>query len=249
METFLIWVILLYYKGVFLRRVSKKLFMEDKIIALLTTQFPGVRNDGLKQLARVLSLQFATEDEAKALVEKLTKAQVDGFVKEFRKEVDREVSDSNKTFETNLKKQYDLVEKKKAEKTEKEKPEEKPDDVTTALLLAELKKITLEISGMKTERVAGLRLQSLKDKLEGCKSDDFKAKVLKDFARMQFETDEEFNEYLTETEQDITKANQGVADLALGKQRQPWKSAGSSSDKKATDKEIEQVLKQLPIEV
>ena len=82
--------------------------MEDKIIALLTAQFPGVRNDRLRQLARILALQCATDEESKALVEKLTKAQVDGFIKEFRKEVDKEVSESNKTFEANLKKKFDL---------------------------------------------------------------------------------------------------------------------------------------------
>ena len=35
-------------------------------------------------MARVLALQTATEEEAKALVDKLAKAQVDGFIKLFR---------------------------------------------------------------------------------------------------------------------------------------------------------------------
>ena len=39
--------------------------MEDRIIALLAAQFSGVRNDGLRQLVRILALQCATEDEAK----------------------------------------------------------------------------------------------------------------------------------------------------------------------------------------
>ena len=48
----------------------------------------------------------------KALVEKLTDAQVKDFVKEFRAEVDKEVSDGRKTYEATLKKKFDFVERK-----------------------------------------------------------------------------------------------------------------------------------------
>jgi len=224
--------------------------MEDKIIALLAAQFSGVRNDGLRQLARILALQCATDEEAKALVEKLTKAQVDGFIKEFRKEVDKEVSDSNKTFEANLKKKFDLVEKK--EPPVEPKKDDDPNDIASmakALLAAtaELKNMRTEINGLKTGRVAESRLQSLNEKLKGCKSDEFKAKVLKDFGRMKFETDEEFTEYLADTEKDVTKANQGVADSTLGKQQPPWKSGGQTDKKQASETEIASVVNKLTI--
>lgn len=58
--------------------------MKETILALLLAQFVGVRKDGLTQLARSLALQCTTEEEAKALVDKLTDAQVKEFVKEFR---------------------------------------------------------------------------------------------------------------------------------------------------------------------
>ncbi len=51
--------------------------MKETILALLIAQFSGVRKDGLNQLARTMALQVTTEDEAKALCSKLTKAQVD----------------------------------------------------------------------------------------------------------------------------------------------------------------------------
>ena len=223
--------------------------MEDKIIALLTAQFSGVRNDGLRQLARLMALQCATEDEAKALVEKLTKAQVDGFVKEFRKDVDREVSDSNRTFEANLKKQYDLVERKKEPEKEPKKDDDPKDiaSVVKAALAEELKSMRADIEGIKTGKVAELRLLALNEKLGACKSDEFKAKVLKDFGRMKFETDEEFAEYLADTEKDVTKANQGVADASLGGQQPPWKSDVSFGNKQATDGEIARVMDKMPI--
>ena len=81
----------------------------QQILALLTAKFSGVRKDGLEHLARTLALQCSNEDEAKTLVEKITDAQVNDFIKEYRKVVDKEVSESNKTFEANLKKKFDLV--------------------------------------------------------------------------------------------------------------------------------------------
>ena len=39
---------------------------------------------------------------------------------------------------------------------------------------------------------------------------------MKDFARMKFETDDEFAEYLKDKETDIATANQNVANAALG---------------------------------
>ena len=44
----------------------------NEIIALLETQFPGVRKDGLNQLARVIAMQVNTKEEATGIVGKLT---------------------------------------------------------------------------------------------------------------------------------------------------------------------------------
>ena len=78
--------------------------MKEKILALLQAKFAGVRKDGLNHLARSLALQATNEEEASALIEKLTKEQVETFVKEYRAEVDKRFLEGNKTFETNLKK-------------------------------------------------------------------------------------------------------------------------------------------------
>ena len=81
------------------------------ILALLAAKFPGVRKDGLNMLARLMALQTETEDEAKAAVERLTRDGVDAFVRDFRSDVDKEVSDGTRTFEENLRRKFDLVEK------------------------------------------------------------------------------------------------------------------------------------------
>lgn len=201
--------------------------MKEKILALLMAAFAGVRKDGLNQLARTIALQAATEDEAKTLVEKLTKAQVDDFVKDYRAEVDKEVSDGNKTFESNLKKKFDFVEKKNPEPgVGGSNPKGgDPNDIAALVKAAVADAVSpLQTKLDKYEQgdIAKSRLQLLTEKLDGCKDETFKAQALKDFTRMKFESDDEFNEYLTEKETDVATANQNVANAALGSQGTPF---------------------------
>lgn len=199
--------------------------MKDKILALLIAAFAGVRKDGLSSLARTLALQATTDDDAKALVDKLTKTQVDDYVKEFRAEVDKEVSDSNKTYESNLKKKFDFVEKKDlVPGGDHDSVDGNPNDIATLVksAIAEaVKPLQTELERYKAGDVAKTRLQYLNEKLNECKDGTFKAKALKDFSRMNFESDESFNEYLTDTETDIASANQNLADSSLAAQGRP----------------------------
>lgn len=199
--------------------------MKERILALLMAAFAGVRKDGLNQLARTLALQVTTEDEAKALVEKLTKAQVDDYVKEFRAEVDKEVSDGNRTFESNLKKKYDLVEKNPEPGADDKTPKGDPNDIASlvkAAIAEAVSPLQAKLESYEKGEIAKTRLQSLTEKLSTCKDDNFKAQALKDFGRMNFNSDDEFNEYLIEKETAIATANQNVADAALGGQGRPF---------------------------
>lgn len=198
--------------------------MKEKILALLVAQFAGVRKDGLMQLARSLALQCTTEEEAKALVEKLTDAQVKDFVKEFRAEVDKEVSDGRKTYETTLKKKFDFVERKP--ETVPGGGEPNPGEQTTEAIVAAavakaLEPFTKTMNAFNAKTLNDARLQQLNDKLANCKNETFKQRILKDFARMSFDTDESFAEYLSETETDIATANQNVANEGLSNQGSP----------------------------
>lgn len=192
--------------------------MKETILALLIAKFSGVRKDGLTALARSLALQCTTEDEAKALVEKITDAQVNEFVKDYRADVDKEVSESNKTFETNLKKKFDFVEKQ-TEPGGKQSPKPDPNDIAATIKAAvaeAVKPFQEKLMGYEQDNIAKSRLQSLNEKLANCKDENFKNQTLKDFARMKFDTDDDFNEYLAEKEKDIATANQNKADVDLG---------------------------------
>lgn len=191
--------------------------MRETILALLIAKFSGVRKDGLVALARSLALQCTTEDEAKALVDKFTDAQVNEFVKDYRADVDKEVSESNKTFETNLKKKFDLVQK--TEPGGKKNPKDTdPDDIAAivkAAVDAAVAPLNEKLNGYEAKTIAETRLQALNEKLNGCKDENFKAQTLKDFARMNFKDDADFDEYLKGKETDIATANQNKADTDL----------------------------------
>lgn len=191
--------------------------MKETILALLIAKFSGVRKDGLVALARSLALQCTTEDEAKTLVDKFTDAQVNEFVKDYRADVDKEVSESNKTFETNLKKKFDLV--LKTEPGGKKNPKDTDTDdiaaIVKAAVDAAVAPLNDKLNGYEAKTIAETRLQALNEKLNGCKDENFKAQTLKDFARMNFKDDADFNEYLTGKEADIATANQNKADTDL----------------------------------
>lgn len=200
--------------------------MKEKLFALLVAKFAGVRKDGLTQLARALSLQAANDEEAEVLVSKLTKDQVDTFIKEFRADVDKEVTEGNKTFEANLKKKYELVEKKGEDPAPDDSKSKggSSDDIQSLIKNAiseAVKPFQEKLSALEMSAVAKSRQQQLEEKLSNCKDDVFKTKVLKDFSRMKFDSDEEFIEYLSETESDVTTVNQNLANAGLVEQGQP----------------------------
>ncbi|MBR3529216.1 MAG: hypothetical protein IKN84_06110 [Bacteroidales bacterium] len=85
--------------------------MKKKLLELLEAKFPGARKDGLQQLANSLSLTVTTEDEATAVVGKITADQVADYIKEWRRVADAENSAAAQTRENNIREKYDLTEK------------------------------------------------------------------------------------------------------------------------------------------
>ena len=186
------------------------------ILALLAAKFPGVRKDGLNMLARLMALQTETEDEAKAAVERLTRDGVDAFVRDFRSDVDKEVSDGTRTFEENLRRKFDLVEKQSEPRIDEVKQAVVANAVANAV-----KPLKEQLERYERGNVNQSRLQALTDRLNACKDESFRAKALKDFGRMTFDTEEAFNEYLTDTETDVADANKRMADAKLAGMGRP----------------------------
>lgn len=191
----------------------------QQILALLQAKFAGVRKDGLAQLARMIALQVTSQEEAQSLIDKLDVEKVNETVKEYRKDVDKEVSEANKTYEGNLKKKFKFVELENPTPADDSTKKTDPNDLQAAIKAAVaevVKPLNDEIAALRGAKISETRLQALTEKLGSCKDETFKAKVLKDFNRMSFADDDAFNEYLTETETDIAAFNQDLADKGLG---------------------------------
>ena len=196
----------------------------QQILALLQAKFAGVRKDGLAQLARMIALQVTSQEEAQALIDQLDVEKVTETVKDYRKDVDKEVSEANKTYEGNLKKKFKFVELDDPTPADDPTKKTNPDDLQAAIKAAVaevVKPLNDEIAALKGSKISESRLQTLTEKLGSCKDETFKAKVLKDFNRMSFTDDNAFNEYLTETETDIAAFNQDLANKGLGEQGKP----------------------------
>lgn len=198
----------------------------DDITALLTNKFAGVRKDGLAHIARLIALQATTQEEAQALIDKMDADKVTETVREYRKNVDKEVTDATKTHEANLKKKFEFKEKGGQPDESGNPGNTKPDDpsdvasIIKAAVAEAVKPLQEKLAGFEGEQVTKTRLQTLEGKLKDM-PENFKAKVMKDFKRMNFEDDESFSEYLTETESDIAAFNQELADRGLGQQPKP----------------------------
>lgn len=200
----------------------------EQLIALLTGRFSGVRKDGLAQLAKSLLLQVTTEEEAQALVDRLSEQQVTEFVKDWRKEVDSEV---NKGIDTYKKKSAAPKKEEEGGEPEPPKPTD-PADIATIVsqaIAAQLKPLQDELSNYKAADVNKQRRATLEGKLKDA-PEKFRSKILKDYDRMNFENDDVFNEYLTETETDLTEFNQDLANQGLGRFPKPGQGGSGKTD-------------------
>ena len=102
-----------------------------------------------------------------------------------------------------------------------------------------------EIATLKGEKVTTSRKSKLAELLKD--SGSYGSRILKSFDRMTFETDEEFEDFYTEVEEDLKAYNQERADAGLASLGNPpavngGKGAGKE-DEPFSDKEIEDLAK------
>lgn len=202
---------------------------------LLKQKFSGIRPDVLAHLAASLAMVATTEEEQKAMVEKLTDAQVEAFGKDYRKAVDAEVSNGTKTFEDNLKKKYDFVEKgKKQDPTpapqpaQETKPQPQLNDEIKELLKSQqatIEELKSTIATMQKDGVSKVRSTRYGEILKGCKDENLKSILERQLPLLQSLDDDAFNAQLDTLKSDVEKSNQLYAERSLPQQtftkRQP----------------------------
>lgn len=188
----------------------------EKLIELLKQKFSGIRPDVLAQLASTMILVATTEDEQKSMVEKLSQAQVEAFGKDYRKAVDTEVSNSTKTFEDNLKKKYDFVEKVKTPPTPPKKEEDKPqDDERFSAMQKTIEELKGTIAGMQKEGQSKVRSAKYGEILKGCKDENLKGILERQLPLLQNLDDDAFENELKSLQSDVDKSNQLFAERSL----------------------------------
>lgn len=212
----------------------------EHLLELLEQKFPGVRKDGLAQLAASLLLVATAEDEQTAVIEKLDKAQVEAFVKSYRKTVDSEVKNGTTTFEKNLREKYDLVEKNKPEPDPKPQPEPKPapqptpkpepqpepkpqptpqqkfgDSEEYKAMQKQIDELKGVITGMKKEGISKTRSAKYNEIVGGCKDENLKAIFERQFPLLESLDDDAFNSQLETIKGDVEKSNQRYVEKSL----------------------------------
>lgn len=218
--------------------------MKQKLLELLNTRFlgKGVRKDVLARLATAYSLQITTEEEAQALVEKLTDEKVTEFQKEHRSEVDSEIAKATKTALENASKGKGGEGEGDPESKKEEGGNSDPTDIASIVAAAIEKAnapLLQEINSIKAGKTTETRLSRMEEVLKDV-NPELKAKTLKDFGRMAFENDESFEEYLTETTTDIQTINQTIVNQGLAG-HQPGNGGGAPTGK-LTEAEYDNIV-------
>ncbi len=101
-------------------------------------------------------------------------------------------------------------------------------------LIESNKSLSEQLSAMKGEKVADVRRSKLEKLLKGTKS--FGESKLRDFRRMKFDNDDEFDEFFSEVEEDLKVFNQERANAGLEKLGSP--AIGSNAPKKDEKPEV-----------
>lgn len=110
-------------------------------------------------------------------------------------------------------------------------------------MMETIKSLTGEIATLKGEKVANNRKSKLEEMLKD--SGSYGKRILKSFSRMNFETDDDFDEFCSEVEEDLKAYNQERAEAGLATLGNPPASGNSKGagkkDEPFSDKEIEEL--------
>lgn len=221
--------------------------MKQKLLELLTAKFLGkgtTRKDTLARLASAFATQCTTEEEAQALIDKVTVEQVTDFEKEHRSEVDSEIAKATKTALENAGKGKGGEGAGDPESKKEEGGNPDPNDIAS-IVAAAVEKATApllqEINSIKAGKTTETRLSRMEEILKDV-NPELKAKTLKDFGRMSFENDESFEEYLSETTTDIQTINQTIVNQGLAG-HQPG-NGGAGKGGKLSDADYDAMMNQ-----
>lgn len=198
--------------------------MKKKLLELLEAKFPGARKDGLQQLANSLSLTVTTEDEATAVVGKITADQVADYIKEWRRVADAENSAAAQTRENNIREKYDLTEKGQQQQQQQQQQQTQQVQNVSAQDIQKMieEAVTKATQGLQST-VATMQATDIakarREKIEALFGKDtpetYKKTVLAGFEGRTFKDDADFDAFAEQTKTNHAAFMQDMADRSL----------------------------------
>lgn len=194
---------------------------EQLILAALQTKFSGVDAKILGRIAKkyAKTATGTTEADAKTIVDGITFQQV------LESHADYRATEAQKTAVANYESKHNLRDGKPIEQPQQQTAQQQtqsqqeqggqtagqqggqqPDDKAPAWaqqIIADNKALREELQSYKTERTQNSRLERFRKAIEAA-PDKVKARYEKDFARLTFKDDDDFDSYLEEIAPDIT---------------------------------------------
>ena len=182
--------------------------MKKEILEALKAKFTGVSEAILSRIADKLAKTVTKQEEIATAVEGVTFQQV------LESYGDSRATEAQQTAVTNYEKKHGLKDGKKVEeekqkpkeKTEEKKPDEEMPEWAKALMESN-KALTDKLTAIEGEKLATSRKSSLNAILKDA-PETIRQRYEKDFARMTFKDDEDFNGWIAEV---VTRPKAGAS--------------------------------------
>lgn len=213
---------------------------EQLILAALQTKFPGVDAKILGRIAKkhAKTATGTTEADAKTIVDGITFQQVLESHADFRATEAQKTAVANYESKHNLRDGKPIESQQQAGQSQQGQQSQtgqqgggQPNEKVPAWaqqLMEDNKALRTEINGYRAERTQNTRLERFRKAIEPL-PDKLKARYEKDFARLTFKDDEDFDGYMTEIQPDITGILEQVSRQGA-KVGAPFGSQGSSTE-------------------
>lgn len=179
----------------------------------------------------------ATDEDVNAAIEEAIDA-VMPYLEFTQKVSSRVINDYKKTTGKPVEEEDDDDDIEPQPKKQKQTKNETPE--WAQLLVKQVEELKGELTAVKAKEKTATR----KDKLSAILKDagSYGSRTMKNFAKMKFETDEEFDEFLEEVEADLEAYNQERANEGLGKLGgSPNLEKGAEKKEVLTDDEIKEL--------
>lgn len=173
--------------------------MKKEILDALKAKFVGVSEAILNRIADKLAKTVTKQEDVATAVEGVTFQQV------LESYGDSRATEAQQTAVTNYEKKHGLKDGKKVEEpkpTEETKPGEEEMPAWAKALVKSNEQLLCEVAAMKGEKIATSRKSSLDAILKDA-PEKIRQRYEKDFARMTFKDDEDFNNWIGEITPDV----------------------------------------------